>query len=308
MRQKTRAQRRVAELAAAQHGAVSARQLNELGVSAESISRQVAVGRLHRVHQGAYALGHPALSRHGRCMAAVLAGGEGAILSHASAAWLWGLSGHYPGIVEVTAPVTRHVRAGLRLHSAATLSPEDKTTEEGIPVTALPRTILDLAARDRRRSPAWALARADRLGILDLIEIDALLQRSSGQRGVARLRQAAEEFREPVFTRSGLERRFLRLVKESALPRPSTNLFVCGYELDAYWSEFRFAVELDTYEYHGNPGTFESDRERQEDLKLAGIEMTRITGRRIAREPAAVAARLKRLLELQRKNLNRRGG
>jgi very-short-patch-repair endonuclease len=236
-------------------------------------------------------------------MAAVLACGEDALLSHASAAWLWGLTSRFSSPIEVTAQATRHGRTGLRLHSAATLEPQDVKTPEGIPATAVPRTLLDLTAADRRRSPTWALARAERLGLLDLIEVDALIARSAGQRGVARLRLAVADFREPVFTRSGLERRFLRLIKESALPRPSTNLFVCGYELDAYWSELRFAVELDTFEYHGDAQTFEKDRERQEDLKLAGIEMTRITGRRIGREPSAVAARLERLLELRKKDL-----
>lgn len=123
-----------------------------------------------------------------------------------------------------------------------------------------------------------------------------MLERSAGQRGVQKMREALLDFRAPVFSRSGLERRFLRLIDEAGLPRPSTNLFICGYELDAYWAEHRFAVELDTYDHHGDPGAFERDRLRQEDLKLSGVEMTRLTGRRIAREPAAVAHRLKILL------------
>jgi hypothetical protein len=143
---------------------------------------------------------------------------------------------------------------------------------------------------------AMALDRCERRGILDLIAIEALVSRSHGFRGVARLRHALEIYRTPAFTRSGLERRFLTLVEDAGLPRPAMNLFIEGYELDAYWEAARFAVELDTYDYHGGHAAFENDRLRQEDLKLAGIEMTRITGVRIAREPAAVATRLRHLL------------
>ena len=119
----------------------------------------------------------------------------------------------------------------------------------------------------------------------------------------ARLREALLLHRSPAFTRSGLERRFLALVRSVNLPTPSMNLFIEGYELDAYWETERFAVELDTYDYHGSPVAFEEDRLRQESLKLTGIEMIRITGVRMDREPAAVAKRLRRLLDERRREL-----
>jgi hypothetical protein len=144
--------------------------------------------------------------------------------------------------------------------------------------------------------------------LLDLIAIDELISRSRGFRGVARLRTALEIHRIAAFTRSGLERRLLDLVQRAGLPRPSMNLFVEGHELDAYWSDERFAVELDTYDYHGTPAAFEADRIRQEDLKLSGIEMTRITGVRMDREPEAVANRLRRLLAQRRRALGLAGG
>jgi very-short-patch-repair endonuclease len=234
-------------------------------------------------------------------MAAILACGEGALLSHASAAWLWGLSTRFPREVEVTAAVPRSLRPGIRIHSAVALSDEDKRVREGIPVTSVPRTLLDLGAASSYQ-PRPALERADRRGLLDLVAIDELLARSSGHRGVRRLRSALVDFRDPAFTRSGLERRFLRLVERAGLPRPSTNLFIAGYELDAYWPDLRFAVELDTYDYHGDTRSFESDRKRQEDLKLAGIEMVRITGRRISAEPQAVANRLRQLLDQRKRD------
>jgi very-short-patch-repair endonuclease len=188
------------------------------------------------------------------------------------------------------------------VHSAEALTPDDVTAYEGIPTTAVPRTLLDFAAVD-----PWylgpALSHAKRLGLLDLIAIDALVGRSRGFRGVARLREALLLHQPRVFTRSDLEREFLRLVRSAGLPQPSMNLFIEGYEIDAYWEDQRFAVELDTYDYHGDPTSFETDRLRQEDLKLAGIEMTRITGVRMDREPNAVASRLSRLLAQRHREL-----
>jgi hypothetical protein len=191
------------------------------------------------------------------------------------------------------------------VHSAEALTVDDRDSVEGIPVTALPRTLLDFAAVD----PYYlgtALDNAHRLGLVDLIAIDELIKRSRGFRGVARLREALEIHRPTAFTRSSLERRFLDLVRRSGLPQPSMNFFAEGYELDAYWPAERFAVELDTYDYHGSPRAFEADRVRQENLKLAGIEIVRITGNRLDREPAAVIRRLQRLLAQRRRDLSRR--
>jgi very-short-patch-repair endonuclease len=191
------------------------------------------------------------------------------------------------------------------LHSAEALTLADRGTSEGIPVTAIPRTLLDFAAVEPRFLGA-ALERAQRLGLLDLDAVDDLMSRSRGFRGVARLRRALEIYRVPAFTRSRLERRFLSLVRKAGLPTPSMNFVVAGYELDAYWPAERFAVELDTYDYHGSPAAFERDRIRQEDLKLAGIEIVRVTGARMDREPKAVATRLRRLLAQRRQHLARR--
>jgi very-short-patch-repair endonuclease len=208
--------------------------------------------------------------------------------------------------VEVTAASPRRTRKEVRVHSALSLLAEDRVVFEGVPVTAVPRTLLDIAAVDPRFL-ARALDRAERRGLLDVPAIDALVVRSAGFRGVGRLRAALDVFRIPAFTRSGLERRFLELVRDAGLPRPATNLFVAGYELDAFWSAERFAVELDTYDYHGGHRAFEGDRFRQEDLKLAGIEMIRLTGTRIAREPKAVMDRLARHLSQRRRELHPQG-
>lgn len=302
MREEPRSHLGVAALAGRQYGVVSAAQMLELGLSKDQIFRDVASGRLHRVHRGVYAVGHDAIPRHGRCLAAVLSCGRGALLSHRSAAWLWGLTSRWQATADVTATAPREPRHMVKVHSAEAIQDEDRCVYERVPVTAIPRTLLDFAAVDPSFLGA-AVERAHRRALLDLDAIDRLLVRSRGFRGVARLRDEVEIYRVKAFTRSRLERRFLSLVRRAEIPPPSMNLFIAGFELDAFWAVERFAVELDTYDYHGDPVAFEADRLRQEDLKLAGIEMTRITGARMDREPEAIAARLRRLLSQRRRQL-----
>lgn len=281
---------------------VSLGQLHRLGYTGGTIKEMIKTGRLHPLSRGVYGVGHEAIQRHGQCLSAVISCGEGALLSHRSAAWLWGLTKRFAVPIEVTAASPRRNRKEIRVHSAKTLIDSDRVSFEGVPVTTVPRTLLDFAAVD----PFFldrALDNAYRLGLLDLIAIDALISRSRGFRGVARLRTSLEAYRTPAFLRSGMERRFLQLVDDHGLPRPSMNFFVAGCELDAYWSTERFAVELDTYDYHGSPKAFEEDRIRQENLKLAGIELTRITGARLAREPERVMHRLAHLLSQRRAQL-----
>jgi hypothetical protein len=305
MRPKRRSHQGMATLAEEQYGVVSIGQLDELGYPARTVKEMINTGRLHPVYRGVYAVGHRGVSRHSRCSAAVLSCGEGALLSHRSAAWLWGLTKRFALPIEVTAASPRRTRESILMHSAEALVEDDRAKHERVPVTAVPRTLLDFAAVD-----PWflsqALDNAHRLGLLDLFALDALLTRSRGFRGVARLRTALEIHRSAAFTRSGLERRFLELVRRADLPLPSMNLYIEGHELDAYWRDERFAVELDTYDYHGSPQAFEADRVRQEKLKLAGIEMVRITGTRMDREPKAVATQLHRLLNQRRQQLGLR--
>jgi hypothetical protein len=303
MGNKRRSHQPLAALAKRQHGVVSTTQLVGLGYSRAEIAHSTAAGRFHQIHRSTYAVGHTALSRRGKCLAAVLACGDGTLVSHRSAGWLWGITARWEPTVEVTAASPRHERAtNIRVHSAKALVADDRDSVDGIPVTAVPRTLLDFAAIDPRFL-RFALDRCARHDLLDLIALDALIARSRGFRGVARLRDALGAHRTPTFTRSGLERRFLELVRASDLPQPSINFFIEGYELDAYWQDERFAIELDTYDYHGSPVAFEADRLRQEDLKLAGIEMTRVTGARMDREPTVVIARLRRLLAQRRREL-----
>ncbi|MGC1165980.1 MAG: hypothetical protein WA862_07725 [Solirubrobacterales bacterium] len=153
------------------------------------------------------------------------------------------------------------------------------------------------------------LERSEERGTFDLGAIEELLGRTVGHPGHGRLRVAVaiygKSLEDPAFERSKLERRFRRLVKRAGLPAPSMNFNVFGYELDAYWEPERFAVELDVYETHGSHAAFERDRLRQEDLKLRGVEMIRVTGPRLDRDPQAIVERVAAHLELRRRQLPR---
>lgn len=167
---------------------------------------------------------------------------------------------------------------------------------ERVPVTAVPRTLLDLAAAVRFEQLERLVEKAEEQGLFDLRQVEDLLARTVGHHGHARLRKAIALYQPSSFTRSGLEKRWLECVFEAGLPQPRMNFVEHGFELDCYWPEYRFAVELDLFETHGTRAAFERDRKRQEDLLLAGIAMTRVTGPRLEREPRQVVERVARLL------------
>ena len=152
-------------------------------------------------------------------------------------------------------------------------------------MTAVPRTLLDYASTAKQYRLEAAIDRADRLDLLDPAAIDRITDEVRGHRGRAPLRRAMTIYREKGFTRSGGEKRMLAALADAGVPRPAVNNFIEGYELDFYWERERFAVELDSWEHHRSRRSFEEDRKRQEELAMAGIEMIRITGTRLKREP-----------------------
>jgi very-short-patch-repair endonuclease len=225
------------------------------------------------------------------------------LLSHYSAGWLLGLISTRPVPVHVTTPLPRKRRDAVRIHHSRTLIETDRALEQGIPVTAVPRTALDLAAVLRFRGLRKLLRRSEELRVFDLDDFRSVLDRNRGHRGRLPLERALVLYEPPRFTRSELEREFVALVQKTGLPSFVTNVNVAGYELDVYWPELRFAVELDVYATHGAHEPFEQDRRRDEDLKLAGIELNRVTGRRFECEPRQVMERVARLLEQRRRQL-----
>ena len=286
----------IAALAQRQHGVVARAQLVELGLGHGAIAHRVEVGRLHRLYRCVYAVGHARLSPAGRFVAAVLACGPGAVLSHWSAAHLHRLLASARTRVDVLSMRERRPAKGIAHHRTRSLPATDVTVVDGIPVTTVARTLLDLAAVARPRQLERALDQAEVLGSFDLDAITAALARSNGHRGTGVLRSAlALQRRSSTLTRSGLEEAFLALVDAAGLPRPLMNVRLCGFTVDAYWLAARLVAEIDSYRYHGHRRSFESGRRRDITLQAAGLRVVRITDTRIEHEQAGVVADLSRL-------------
>jgi predicted transcriptional regulator of viral defense system len=304
MREEMRSLAAMANLAERQFGVVSYRQLRELGLSNGHIHRASKATRLLRVHRSVYAVGHKRLSARGRCMAAVLAGGNGAVLSHHSAAWLWSLLPTCPAEPAITAPGRGHRRRGIRVHRVAALADTDCGSVEGIPVTALERTLLDLGQVATARQLAQAVDRAHRTDRLHLDALDRIIARRRRTIGAKRLNKVLKLYRKPVFDRARSELLFLDALEKEGIPRPAINVWVEKWEIDAYWEEERFAVEVDGWETHGSREAFEEDRLRREEMMLAGIECFPVSARRIEKEPRRVAQRVRILLSRRARSRN----
>ena len=282
----------IARRAAAQHGLVTRAQLAEAGLDAHSIDYRLKIGRLHLVHCGVYAVGHRPPSPLARAMAAVLACGPRSVLSHRSAAALWGLDPRWRVPVEVSAPSQHRVK-GVLVHRSRTLTRREVTANFGIPVTTVARTLLDLAAVLDDRAIARAVNDAQLKQRLRLDELGALLADSPG-RSTARLKPFVERAYGP--TRSVFEDAFLAFVEAYGLPRPEVNERIAGHEVDVLWREQRLIVELDSRAHHDADQPFERDRDRDAQLLAAGYPVVRITWRRLTDAPAREARRLADLL------------
>ena len=277
--------RRVAELAERQHGVVSRAQLLELGVGYRAISRRVAAGALHRIHNGAYAVGHSALSQRGRYMAAVLACGPDAALSHHSGADLRGIIPSGGPRVHVSV-VSRSYRpqSGIALHRPRTLSPDEVTIVDGIPVTTPARTLLDLADRLSLRRLARACDTAERARLLDWAEAFALIDRHPHKVGARRLQRVLIEHGVAIGAdpaRSDLERKLFAFCAAHGFPAPLRNHTILGVEADFCWPEHRLIAETDGWDVHRTRFAFESDRARDLALVAAGWRVVRVTEARI---------------------------
>jgi very-short-patch-repair endonuclease len=289
----TQREQRLAALAKRQYGVVSRRQLRALGLGPGAIDSRLRSGRLHAVHRGVYAVGHAGLNQRGIWLAAVLAHGEGAALSHLSAAALWGLLPPAQP-VDVTSAHGRPGRRGIRLHRAA-LHPEERGMRHGVPVTSVARTLLDVAELVPERRLRRAYEEADRLGLLRRDALERACDRGRGRRGLAAIGRLVAEERSGA-TRSSLEDLFLVLCRTHRLPAPIVNASLLGFEVDALWPEQRLVVELDGFAFHRHRAAFERDRSRDAALQATGYRVVRFTHRRLQREPGAVAGELRALL------------
>ncbi len=271
----------IAALARVQHGVVARRQLLALGLGSGAVRHRIAAGRLHRLHPGVYAVGHRAVTIRGRWMAAVLAAGPGAVLSHRSAAALWGLR-RPGGPIEVTVPRCRPRRAGF-VTRATRLPADEVDVRDGIAVTTVARTLFDLAAVVDPQAVERAFHEAEYRRLPDQVGLPALLERHPGRPGAPVLR-ATMARRGRRRTRTRMEADFLAFLDEHGLPRPETN--VCRavggrwIEADAVFAGPRLIVELDGGS-HLTVERFHSDRERDRTNLVGGWRTIRVTSRHL---------------------------
>jgi hypothetical protein len=288
----------VAELAARQHGVVARRQLLALGVGSNGVDMRVAAGRLHRIHRGVYCVGHSLLSIKGHWMAAVLACGDGAILSHRCAAANFGILAKPSGNIDVIALRRgRGRRPGIALHQVRRLRRIDCCFHDAIPTTTVARTLFDLASVLNPRQFRYAWEQAERLRLLDVRPVAELCEGATGHRGIGHLRALIADRVMPPDTNPGLERQFCDFCDAYGFDRPLFNVAIGPYTVDALWPARRLIIELDSRAFHDNTAAFERDRARDIDLQVWGYRVLRVTAKRLREKPAAVATAIRSLLE-----------
>lgn len=288
----------LSRLATRQHGVVALFQLRELDFGNDAIKARLANGFLHNIHGEVYAVGHTRLGQRSWWWAGLLAYGPGAVLSHHTAAVLWGVQRPRRGPVEVTAPGGRQGierRNGIWVHRCK-FGPEDITRKDGFPTTTVARTLFDFAEGSPYDALKGAAEETDRLKLLRLRELEAVCERGRGRRALKPVRRLLVELRSPDEGRSPLEIRFSAFVREHRLPTPVHNVDVLGHEVDALWPGSKLIVELDSWEHHGHRAAFERDRARDPKLLIADYRTIRVTHRRLDREAAKLAEEIRQLL------------
>jgi hypothetical protein len=284
----------IVELALSQHGVIALRQLVELGLSPRAVRNRVATGRLHRVHDGVYAVGTPRLTRKGRYMAAVLACAPRSALSHRSAADHRELWHSHRELIDVISPRRPgRNRAGIDAHTSSTLLARDVEEVDGIPCTTVARTLLDLAAVVPRRVVERAFDEAAFREVLDAAAIEDVLARAGKHRGAGVLRGILDDHSPgSTRTRNDLEEAFLAICDRAGLPRPEVNAWIAldpnGYEADFLWRGQRLIAETDGAAAHATRRGFERDRRRDQQLTLAGWRVVRFTYDQVFDEPGSV--------------------
>jgi very-short-patch-repair endonuclease len=284
-------------LATKQRGVVTCAQLLELGIDRHTIKRWCKAGLLHRMHHGVYAVGHPALTPLAKMQAAQLACGPQAVLSHAAAAFLWGLTQSPPSTLDVTLMSGRcRPKDGVRVHRSVDFDEHALRRRHSLLVTSPARTIIDQAADVTLDELDRLIAEARARRLLRPGELEAALDRAGHRRGAARMRAFLSAEEEPDFTRSKGERRLRGLLRQAGLPQPRTNRRAAGHEVDFLWEAERLVVEFDGYKYHGHRRAFEHDRRKDVELANADYQVLRFTWRQLDEEPLVVIAAIARAL------------
>jgi very-short-patch-repair endonuclease len=268
------------ELARRQHGVVARRQLLDLGFSPDSIKHRVAKGRLHPLWRGVYVVGRPQLTQLGRWMGAVLSCGPNAVLSHDTAAALWGI-GPRGNRVHISVPeANRPRRTGILVHRRSTLVAADVTKHRLIPVTTPVCTLIDLATRLGSHKLEAAVNEADKRGLVDPDELRSALSELDGRPGVRALREVLDRTTFAL-TESVLERQLLAIAHEAGLPLPLTGQYVNGFKVDFYWPDLRLIVETDGLRYHRTAAQQTRDRLRDQAHTAAGLTCLRFTAAQV---------------------------
>lgn len=289
--------RRAWELAGRQHGVVSRKDLLGLGFSPKAIEHRLRLGRLHPVTRGVYAVGWPRMTRERRWMAAALACGPLAALSHRSAAELWGIGTELPGRIDIS--VRRRCeprRSGIRARSRPSLRADEVVSHNGIPVTSPTQTLLDLATELPAPRLERAVNDADKHGLIDPEQLRAALDERAGEPGVRALRALLDRhtFR---LSDSDLEVLFRPIAKAADLPPPLTKEVVNGFEVDFFWPGLCLVVETDGLRYHRTPAAQARDRLRDQTHTAAGLTHLRFTHHQVKYEPAFVRKILRQTLQ-----------
>jgi very-short-patch-repair endonuclease len=276
---------RVWRLVRRQHGVIARRQLLALGYSDHAIDHRVAKGRLHLIHRGVYAVGRRELTQLGRFMAAVLSCGDDAVLSHDSAAALWGIRPHRPGPIHVSVPASASPRRpGIRVHRRAML---DVMRRHGIPVTSPASTLVDIAVRIDRAELERAVNEAANEDLIDPEALRAATEDMRGHAGV-RVLQKLLDIHTYEVTDSRLEQRFPRIVRGSGVAMPKTQRHLEGGRVDFFWPGRELIVEVDSLRYHRTPAQQAADRLRDQKQAAAGLTPLRFTHAQVFFDPAHV--------------------
>lgn len=286
----------IRRLAEGQHGIVARRQLIALGLSAGLIRGRVDSGYLLPLHRGVFAVGHGRISKRARWMAAVLASGPGAVLSHGSAADLWSLRGSR-GVPEVMRRAGGAGPDAIRVHQTRVLERSETTVEARIPVTSIERTVLDMAPRLDDRPLERMLVAADRSHRLRWPRLMYLIERAPRRQGAGRLGQIARNV-DPraVDALSPTEVDFLALCREAGLPTPQVNVLVEGHLVDFAWLDKRVLVETDSYSFHADRPSFERDHLTTVELEVAGYRVHRATAGLLESKPEPFLGMVRRSL------------